>query len=73
VPAQAGGRGGEAGTSGSGAGGPSIALVHQGGAPRSANVTSKHASGGAGVSALTSGAKTIPSSAAGAALDILDL
>jgi hypothetical protein len=76
LPAQSGGRGGEAGVSGSGAGGPSIAIVHDGGAggaPRVANATLAHGRGGAGVSALVLGSKTITPSASGTSANILSL
>jgi hypothetical protein len=58
--------GGLAGVSGNGAGGPSIAIAHQGGAPILTQTNTKVGSGGAGVEARSQGGKTIPASPTGA-------
>ena len=61
-----GGGGGLSGLSGHGAGGPSIAIVHHGGAPDLDATVPTVGAGGAGQVALTSGAKVIAASIAGA-------
>ena len=63
----AGGLGGAAGISGHGAGGPSIAIAHEGLAPIVTQSTSKPGVPGAGVGELTQGGRTIPASPAGVA------
>ena len=63
----AGGLGGAAGISGHGAGGPSIAIAHEGLAPIVAQSTSKPGVAGPGVAAVSQGARTIPASPAGVA------
>lgn len=65
--ASRGGDGGRAGVSGHGAGGPSIALVHDGSTPEMTDVTLKHGRGGAGQPATSEGGQTIGSSVAGEA------
>jgi len=61
-PGQAGGK---SGISGNGAGGPSIAIAHQGGAPILTQSNTKVGAGGAGVGARSQGGKTLPASPAG--------
>ena len=74
--AGAGGPGGRAGVSGSGAGGPSIAIAHTGGEPKVENGTTlKPGTAGAGVPEETAtdalgNVKTLPASAAGVAKDL---
>ena len=63
----AGGLGGAAGISGHGAGGPSIAIAHEGLAAIVAQSTSKPGVAGPGVAAVSQGARTIPASPAGVA------
>ena len=60
-----GGLGGTSGISGNGAGGPSIAIAHQGGAPILTQSNTKVGAGGAGVEARSQGGKTLPASPAG--------
>ena len=62
-----GGAGGYAGISGSGAGGPSIAIAYQGLAPIQSQTTTRFGIGGAGVDAVTQGGRMLPASPAGAA------
>ena len=62
-----GGAGGTAGISGSGAGGPSIAIAYQGLAPIQSQTTTRFGIGGAGVDAVTQGGRTLPASPSGAA------
>ncbi len=64
--AEWGGTGGHSGISGNGAGGPSIAISHQGGAPILTQTNTKVGAGGAGVEARSQGGKTIPASPTGA-------
>jgi hypothetical protein len=58
--------------SGSGAGGPSVALAHAGGAPSQVGVKYAHGAGGRGVPEVTSDREptTIPASSAGESADI---
>ena len=58
-------RGGEAGVSGHGAGGPSIAIAHEGLAPILTQTTTKLGASGEGVAAVTRGSRALPASAAG--------
>jgi hypothetical protein len=58
-------RGGEAGVSGHGAGGPSIAIAHEGIAPILTQTTTQPGAAGEGVAAVTKGSRTLPASAAG--------
>ncbi|MFO0641397.1 MAG: hypothetical protein U0183_19405 [Polyangiaceae bacterium] len=58
-------KGGEAGVSGHGAGGPSIAIAHEGIAPILTQTTTKPGAAGEGVAAVTKGSRTLPASAAG--------
>lgn len=62
-----GGAGGTAGISGSGAGGPSVAIAYQGLAPIQSQTTTRFGIGGAGVDAVTQGGRTLPASPSGAA------
>jgi hypothetical protein len=66
-----GGDGGRAGLSGHGAGGPSIAIVHDGAAPKMTATTLVHGAGGDGVPAATQNGLTIGASVSGPALDEL--
>lgn len=67
VKTSAGGLGGAAGISGHGAGGPSIAIAHEGLAPIVTQSTSKPGVPGAGVAEVSQGGRTIPASPAGVA------
>ncbi len=58
--------GGRAGISGNGAGGPSIGIAYQGGAPILTQTNTKVGAGGAGVAARSQNGKTIPAAPAGA-------
>jgi hypothetical protein len=51
--------------SGHGAGGPSIAIAHEGIAPILTQTTTKLGAPGEGVAATTRGSRTLPASAAG--------
>jgi hypothetical protein len=64
---QPGSAGGVAGVSGSGAGGPSVAVVVFGTTPSMEKTTLTVGQGGAGAPALTQGGRTIPASASGEA------
>ena len=66
-PGEAGGR---AGVSGSGAGGPSIGIAHEGGAPVLTASTATAGAAGEGVGAQVSGAKTLPASAEGESVGV---
>lgn len=63
-------RGGRAGVSGNGAGGPSIAIAHQGGAPVLTQSKTEPGAGGAGVEARSSGTRTLPASAEGESVGV---
>jgi len=63
-------RGGRAGVSGNGAGGPSFAIAHEGGAPVLSQSKTEVGEGGAGVDARSSGMRNLPASAAGEALAV---
>lgn len=71
--AQHGGRGGSAGISGAGAGGPSIAIVHEGGAPRLSATKLTPGAGGEAPAERVLGTKKIPAAAAGVSLPELAL
>lgn len=68
-----GGRGGEAGISGNGAGGHSVPIAYQGGAPIVTRTTTTPGAGGAGVEARSANGKTIPASPAGIAEGVKEL
>ena len=51
--------------SGHGAGGPSIAIAHEGIAPILTQTTTQPGAAGEGVAAVTKGSRTLPASAAG--------
>jgi hypothetical protein len=63
--------GGDAGSSGSGAGGSSLGIVHTGGAPNLVGTTPKAGKAGSGVAAQSAYGKTIPASASGVANDVM--
>ncbi len=67
---KAGEPGGRAGVSGNGAGGPSIAIAHQGGAPVLTQSKTEAGAGGAGVEARSSGTRTLPASAEGESVGV---
>lgn len=78
-PGTRGGAGGSAGVSGSGAGGPSVALAHTGAVAVLVSTETKHGKGGAGVPAMTSeeivgpgvrSTKTLGASSAGLATKV---
>lgn len=70
-PASDGTPGGQGGVSGSGAGGPTVGIVHTGGAPKLVATTTKLGKPGAGVAEKSAGGKTIPASASGLAQELL--
>ena len=60
--------GGRSGVSGNGAGGPSLAIAYQGGAPVLTQANTTVGAGGAGIEARSQNGKTIPASPAGVSL-----
>lgn len=65
-----GGRGGEPGVSGAGAGGPSIVIAHHGAAPKTMDTKTKVGRAGFGVAEMSSNGRVIPASADGEAKEV---